>query len=168
VDGALRMIVMAIFLTLISASSTLELQDASRLTIGSQWQCKHLLNDDNSPGGDLYEADFLIIATENKAMLPSLPKQLIVTKTTGELPIQFTAYGSLNGNKNPFGLAGYTKKYDFIHAFNDWGAWVMVGWWKKKPDMELVISSFNYEFREDVSKRDERTFAFRCLEVTKK
>jgi hypothetical protein len=161
------MSLMAISFALVFASSALEQSDTNRLEVGSLWQCKHFLNEENSPDGDLYEANFLIAATENKTLLPTLPKQLIVKKTSGELPMQFTAYGSANATKNPFGRAGFRKKYDFVHDFNDWGAFVTIGWWKRNPDIELIIHSFNYEFREDPSKRDERSFVFQCLKVIK-
>jgi hypothetical protein len=158
------MSVIASLLVLAVASSSVEHFDDDRLRLGSLWRCKHLLNEDKSPTGDLYEMDFLIGETKEKSVLPRLSKQIIITKTSGEIPMEFTAYGSEKATKNLISKSGFLKEYDFLHDFNNWGKFVTVGWWKKKPYIHLTIRSFNYEFREDPSKRDEMVFAFQCVQ----
>jgi hypothetical protein len=159
---------MSVLLFVLSQVSNAPLQ-TGRIAYGSVWHCKHLLNEDNSTTGDLYEIDFKVSRTDELSENYRLPKMISIIKSNGEIPLDLKGFGSEFGIVDQYFKANPSSKNacQFSQGFYDWGVNIDFCWFKKKPEVQMTIRSFNYEFRNDPARKNEKIFALKCVEGVK-
>lgn len=153
------MSVSAVYFALALATSS----NLDRLRHDSFWDCVPIGSDDQ------YSMTFTITQGETGLQ----PKKLLVVKSSGELPIGTSGYGT-SAEPNSYYDANkarndpYYLYHQFTEGFYDYGLQAIAGWKAASPDIELNLHTFNYEFRRDPNKRQERVFVFNCVEAKSK
>ena len=134
---------------------------AKRLAVGSEWRCA-------SPFADGAELEFKIMRSDRGGT----GTMMVVTRASTGITLPVTGYGMGRGEKydlfdpredrrDPFYLY-----MEYGQGFYNWGVGLLAKWKARDPRVELNLTLFNYEHREDPVKRDEKFFSFWCQKTS--
>lgn len=134
---------------------------AERLTVGTEWRCA-------SPFADGAELEFKIMGSDRGGTQTIM----LVTRTSAEMAVPVRGYGADRADKNGFFDPEKDRRdssylyAEYTQGFFNKGISMHTMWSARDPKVELHMTTFDYEHRDNPAKADRRSFSFLCQKIS--